>query len=68
MVKFSHNFNFAPEIEKKKKENNNNNNNNNNKKSEKIPQLTEEKKIRPSTFQDFRFSMSFNQWWKFEII
>ena len=66
MVKFSHNFNFAPEI--KKKNNNNNNNNNNNKKSEKIPQLTEEKKIRPSTFQDFRFSMSFNQWWKFEII
>ena len=67
MVKFSHNFNFAPEIQKKKK-NNNNNNNNNNKKSEKILQLTEEKKIRPSTFQDFRFSMSFNQWWKFEII
>ena len=67
MVKFSHNFNFAPE-NKKKKKNNNNNNNNNNKKSEKIPQLTEEKKIRPSTFQDFRFSMSFNQWWKFEII
>ena len=66
MVKFSHNFNFAPEIKKKKK--NNNNNNNNNKKSEKIPQLTEKKKIRPSTFQDFRFSMSFNQWWKFEII
>ena len=63
MVKFSDNFNFAPEIKKKKK-----NNNNNNKKSEKIPQLTEEKKIRPSTFQDFRFSMSFNQWWKFEII
>ena len=62
MVKFSHNFNFAPEIQKKKKRNNNN------KKSKKIPQLTEEKKIRPSTFQDFRFSMSFNQWWKFEII